>query len=139
MNQCYPIVEKTSEELKATKFELLENLSHVSSNSNLNRAKAGTEKAKLQLIKREGELLKQKTEIDVNLNIVRQEQKIANVEAEADSSEDEVGKDANLPTETVNREQFTSDFVLHNTNPPEAVIHQSVNLNNPMGVSCLHL
>nr|XP_022306551.1 uncharacterized protein LOC111112950 [Crassostrea virginica] len=133
MNQCFSIVKKTSEELKATKFELLENLSHVSSSSSLKRAIAETEKAKLLLIKREGELLKQKTEIDVNLNIVRQEQKIANVEAEADSSEDEVGEDANLPTETVNREQFTSDFVLHNTNPPEAATHQSVNWNNPMG------
>ena len=44
---------------------------------------------------------------------------IVNVEAEADSSEDEVGEDANLPTETVNGKQFTSDFMLLNTNPPE--------------------
>ena len=76
MNQCFLIVKKTSEELKATKFELLENLSHVSSSSSLKRAKAQTEKAKLQLIKREEELLKQKKAVDVNLNIVRQEQKI---------------------------------------------------------------
>ena len=101
MNQCFLIVKKTSEELKTTKFELLENLSHVSSSSSLKRAKAQTEKAKLQLIKREGKLLKQKTAINVNLNIVRQEQKIANFEAEADSSEDELGEDANLPTETI--------------------------------------
>ena len=81
----------------------------MASSSSLKRAK--TEKAKLQLIKREGELLKQKTETDVNLNIVRQEQKIANVEAEADSSEDELSEAVNLPTETVNGEQFTiTDF-----------------------------
>ena len=65
------------------------NVCHVASSSSLKRAKAETEKANLQLIKREGELLKQKTETYVNLNIVRQEQKIANVEAEADCSEDE--------------------------------------------------
>ena len=117
----------------------------MASSSSLRRAK--TENAKLQLIKRVGELLKQKTEIDVNLNIVRQEQKIANVEAEADSSEDELSEAVNLPTETVNGEQFTSDFVLHNTNPPEtatylsqnmnqpeAATHQSVNWINPMGI-----
>ena len=74
----------------------------MASSSSLRRAK--TEKAKLQLIKRVGELLKQKTETDVNLNIVRQEQKIANVEAEADSSEDELSEAVNLPTETVNGE-----------------------------------
>ena len=130
-----------------TKYELLQKktVCHVASSSSLRRAK--TEKAKLQLIKRVGELLKQKTETDVNLNIVRQEQKIANVEAEADSSEDELSEAVNLPTETVNGEQFTSDFVLHNTippvtatylsqnmNQPEAATHQSVNWNNPMGI-----
>ena len=64
---------------------MLENLSHESFSYSLRKVKAETEKAKLQLIKREGGLLKQKTEIDVNLNIVRQEQKFVNVEAEADS------------------------------------------------------
>ena len=44
---------------------------------------------------------------------------------------DEVDEDANLPTETVNREQFTSDFVLHNTNPPETDMYQSQNMNQP--------
>ena len=76
--------------------------------------------------------------------------KIANVEAEADSSEDEVDEDVNLPTETENGEQFTSDFVLHNTNPPETAtylsqnmikpkvdIHQSVIFNNPIGIFIL--
>ena len=119
----------------------------MASSSSLKRAKAETEKANLQLIKREGELLKQKTETYVNLNIVRQEQKIANVEAEADSSEDELSEAVNLPAETVNGEQFTSDFVLHKTNPPEtttylsqnmnqseAATHQSVRWNNPMGI-----
>ena len=119
----------------------------MASSSSLKRAKAETEKAKLQLIKRQGGLLNQKTETDVNLNIVRQEQKIANVEAEADSSEDELSEVINLPTETVNGEQFTSDFVLHNTNPAEtatylsqnmnqqeAATHQSVKWNNPMGI-----
>ena len=65
MNQCFSIVKKTSDELKATKFELLENLSYVASPSSLKIAKAETEPAKMQLIKREGGQLKQKTEIDV--------------------------------------------------------------------------
>ena len=54
---------------------MLENLSHESFSYSLRNAKAETEKTKLQLIKTEGALLKQKTEIDVNLHIVRQEQK----------------------------------------------------------------
>ena len=70
---------------KQQSLNMLENLSHESFSYSLRKVKAETEKAKLQLIKREGGLLKQKTEIDVNLNIVRQEQKFVNLEAEADS------------------------------------------------------
>ena len=81
---------------------------------------------------------------------MRHKQNIANVEAEADSSEDEVDEDVNLPTETENGEQLTCAFVLHNTNPPETAtylsqniikpkvaIHQSVNFNNPIGIFIL--
>ena len=60
MNQCFSIVKKPSDELKATKFELLENLSHESFSSSPKRAKAETEKAKLQLIKREGNFFSRK-------------------------------------------------------------------------------
>ena len=59
---------------------------------------------------------------------MRQKQKIVNVEAKAAISEDEVGEDSNLPTETVNGKQFTSDFVLHNTNPPETATYLSQNM-----------
>ena len=60
MNQFFLMVKKTSEELKATQFKLLENLSHESFSSCPKRAKAETKKSKLQLIKREGNFLSRK-------------------------------------------------------------------------------
>lgn len=51
MNKGFSIVKRTSDELKETKFELLETLSHVLSHvSSFQRAQA--ERAKLELIKK---------------------------------------------------------------------------------------
>ncbi|XP_061193747.1 uncharacterized protein LOC133201977 [Saccostrea echinata] len=106
VNKCISIVKKTSNELETTKFKLLETLSHVSSSSSLQIAKAQAEKAKLELIKKEGELLKQKTDIETKISIVRQEKEI--LSAEADLSEE---NKIDLPVST--KEQLTSAYIMN--------------------------
>ncbi|XP_062603438.1 uncharacterized protein LOC134265202 [Saccostrea cucullata] len=130
-NKCFAIVRKTSNELESTKFDLLETLSHVSNSSSFQREKIQREKAKLELIKKEAELKKQKTDIETKINIVQQEKEI--IEAEADLSDNEKS-DLSLDVPVSTKEQLTSDYIINHTpqNLSNTVPHPPISVYNPV-------
>lgn len=86
-SECNATVRKVIERIKVMKKDLVEELSQVSgssrSSASRRRARAEGEKVRLEFVKKEGELLKQKAEIEASLSIVKQESKIAVIETEA--------------------------------------------------------
>jgi hypothetical protein len=77
-----------SSEIKKKKLEFVEQLSEVSespiaSAASIKRAKAEPEKVRLECVKKESELLKQKAALEADICVIKQESKVAAAEVEA--------------------------------------------------------
>ncbi|XP_048731499.2 uncharacterized protein LOC125648429 [Ostrea edulis] len=152
MNKCISIVKRASNDLKTVKLELIETMSRVSSNGSLasiKRTKAEAGKAKLQFIKQEGQLMRQKADIEAELNVTRQQKEIAALEAETKVLEGGSDKSCNdLPSEIADKEEMTKKFVMDDhvtdsranidhiphVNPPPVELPntQPVDINEPV-------
>ena len=77
-----------SSEIKEKNLEFVEQLSEVSESSiasaaSIKRAKAEAEKVRLEFVKKESELLKQKAALEADICVIKQESKVAAAEVEA--------------------------------------------------------
>ncbi|ESO91468.1 hypothetical protein LOTGIDRAFT_153912 [Lottia gigantea] len=94
-DKCLEVVNKCLTDLRNKKLELIETISQSgasvqSGTSSSKRAKAAVEQTKLEYVRQEGELLKQKAAIEANISIVKQKAVAAAANIEATYDEDKV-------------------------------------------------
>ncbi|CAG2224086.1 unnamed protein product [Mytilus edulis] len=112
-NSSISVVRRISNDIKKKKLELVEELSEVSgstvgSTASHKRAKAEAEKVRLEYVKRESELLKQKADIEASMSVVKQEGIVEAAEVEARILEDQ---DQELPMVLEDKHDKVSKYV----------------------------
>ena len=129
-NRCSGTMRKITSEIHMKKMDVIEQLSDVSkstagSSASHKRAKAEAEKVRLEFMKRESELLKLKAEIEANLNVMKQERRVAAVEKEA-SVREQGEQDIDLPSVAIDKHEHVQRYV-QNLSVYE---HQTANTTN---------
>ncbi|CAC5391168.1 unnamed protein product [Mytilus coruscus] len=107
------VVRRVNNDIKKKKLELVDQLSEVSgstvgSSASHKRAKAEAEKVRLEYVKREGELLKQKSDIEASMSVVKQEGIVEAAEVEARILEEQ---DQELPMALEDKHDKVSKYV----------------------------
>ncbi|CAC5401471.1 unnamed protein product [Mytilus coruscus] len=112
-NSSISVVRRVNNDIKKKKLELVDQLSEVSgstveSSASHKRAKADAEKVRLEYVKREGELLKQKADIEASMSVVKQEGIVEAAEVEARILEEQ---DQELPMALEDKHDKVSKYV----------------------------
>ena len=113
--KCVETYRKVDSDIKKRKLELVETMSEVSvtsvsSSASHKRAKAEAEKVRLEFVKKESELMKQKASIEADISIVKQESKVAAAETEARILE-QGERDQDIVSEICDKKEEVNEYI----------------------------